>query len=228
MSVSLQTNCGHCGATHVHAPHVSHVEKRENRGLIGRQEEWVVHDGLYKCGYCSRGIYVALEKPVSPYQSNSVSELSGPPTENGWRVKNVAPARRTEAAPLHTPDNIGSFYTQGLRALNRRDYDAAGMSLRKSIDVATKHLIRSASITEGAIKKNLAQRIDVLGENYLLTPQLVEWGHEIRLDGNEAAHDDVPYSKDDAEVLADFVEVFLRYAFQIPGMLAEKRKEARE
>lgn len=49
-----------------------------------------------------------------------------------------------------------------------------------------------------------------------------EWAHAIRLDGNEAAHEEEPFDKETCEALKSFTELFLMYAFTLPGMLAER------
>lgn len=52
------------------------------------------------------------------------------------------------------------------------------------------------------------------------------WAHEVRLGGNEAAHEDEPFSKEDAESLRNFIENFLTYAFTLPSAVKRRAPPA--
>lgn len=57
----------------------------------------------------------------------------------------------------------------------------------------------------------------------MLTPDMKEWAHEIRLGGNDAAHEEKPFTKQEAERLYTFSLLVFNYLFMLPGMLAEAR-----
>jgi Domain of unknown function (DUF4145) len=59
-----------------------------------------------------------------------------------------------------------------------------------------------------------------------LTVAMKEWGHEIRRLGADAAHDEDPFAEDEAKSLQSYTELFLTYAFTLPGMLAAKKPSA--
>ncbi|TPG09644.1 DUF4145 domain-containing protein [Sphingomonas oligophenolica] len=90
------------------------------------------------------------------------------------------------------------------------------MMYRKSLESATKVL------DPGSDKKNLATRIKSLVSVHAITPALGSWANEVRLGGNEAAHEDDPFSKEDAEALHSFCENFLTYAFTMPSAVARR------
>lgn len=71
---------------------------------------------------------------------------------------------------------------------------------------------------------NLKNRIDRLPAETGVTPSMKSWAHEIRLIGNEAVHEDEPVQEKDAKDIQAFTELFLTYAFTLPGMLEERRK----
>ena len=48
-----------------------------------------------------------------------------------------------------------------------------------------------------------------------------KWAHEIRLGGNEALHEPEDFTREEAERLQTFTELFLTYAFSLPAMLRE-------
>ena len=62
-------------------------------------------------------------------------------------------------------------------------------------------------------------------EGGTLTDAMGDWSHEIRLDGNDAVHDDEPETVD-ARASQQFAEAVLTYAFTLPGNGESKQSEA--
>jgi hypothetical protein len=101
--------------------------------------------------------------------------------------------------------------------LQAQRWDAAGAMFRKTLDTATKRMSDEfKSIT-------LYARINKLVSEGLLTEAMGDWSHEIRLDGNDAVHDEEPETEDDARSTQRFTEAFLRYAFTLPALVASSR-----
>ena len=98
-----------------------------------------------------------------------------------------------------------------------KNWDAAGAMFRKALDVGLKVKFPEDS------KGSLYERIGRAAQRHDLTPELAEWAHKIRLDGNEAAHDEVPFMDEDAKRLQVFTELVFRYLFTLPGMMQEAR-----
>ena len=76
------------------------------------------------------------------------------------------------------------------------------------------------------IKGTLYERIEEAAKQHKLTPDMVEWAHEIRLEGNNAVHEDKPFSKDEAEHLFAFTHLVFLYLFTLPGRLEEAQGAA--
>jgi len=91
---------------------------------------------------------------------------------------------------------------------------------RKSIDAATRDLDPSLA------GKMLAKRIDLLAQAGKLTPDLKEWAHLIRLDGNQGAHDDEELSAAEIEQLEEFTKLFLIYTFTLPAQVLKRKAAA--
>jgi hypothetical protein len=53
-----------------------------------------------------------------------------------------------------------------------------------------------------------------------------EWAHQIRELGNDAAHDEDPFTEHEAQTLQAFTELFLTYSFTLPGMIAARKSPA--
>ncbi|WP_343895983.1 DUF4145 domain-containing protein, partial [Craurococcus roseus] len=72
-------------------------------------------------------------------------------------------------------------------------------------------------------KGTLYKRIESLPQEIGITPAMKEWAHEIRELGNDAAHEDEPFTEAEAKALHSFTEMFLTYAFTLPGLLEERK-----
>ena len=130
--------------------------------------------------------------------------------------------RRALIVPADVPTGIGGFYIQGLENLAANRWDAAGAMFRKSLDVATKIVDPSSK------SMILFKRIEKLYEDGSITAAMRDWSHEIRIDGNEAVHDEDPETREDAEASQKFTEAFLTYMFTLPSMVTANRAKRAE
>ncbi|MGD0634098.1 MAG: DUF4145 domain-containing protein [Beijerinckiaceae bacterium] len=128
---------------------------------------------------------------------------------------NVWPQKIKLKSPDHSPQNVSGYFMQGIDSLARKNLDAAGVMFRKALDAGLKKLH-----PEG--KGSLEKRIDSLPVETGVTPAMKAWAHSIRRLGNDAAHEEEPFSEEEAKDLKSFTELFLTYAFTLPGMLAER------
>ena len=122
--------------------------------------------------------------------------------------------------PSDTPSNVENFYNQGLENLASRRWDAAGAMFRKSLDVATKQLRPDLK------SKNLYNRIEAMVEDGDLTAAMGQWSHRIRLDGNDAVHDEEPETEEDANSTQRFAEAFLTYGYTLPALVTANNEDA--
>lgn len=81
---------------------------------------------------------------------------------------------------------------------------------RRAIDIGTKQY--SDEVTAWKLEK----RIDKLHAEGLITKDLKEWAHKIRLEGNEAVHEIEEPTKEQATELALFTEMVLMYLYTLP------------
>ena len=120
-----------------------------------------------------------------------------------------------QVALLSQGDNCLNFYKQGMDSLTRKNFDAAGTMFRKSLDAGLRQIDPDG-------KGTLEKRINALPSETGITPPMKGWAHEIRHLGNDAAHEDEPFTDGEAKSLQSFTELFLTYAFTLPGMLAAR------
>jgi hypothetical protein len=201
MGAILVQTCPHC---------------RTNSVAFLAVRSWLVRDQgrcLFLCGACNEGIIRAYYGSSDPAASNGDIQTLNIVIGRQW------PESPKGSAPKDTPENVAKFFEQGTSSIDFGNFDAAGMMFRKSIEAATKLLDSELA------QKKLVTRIDDLADAGKLTKDMAEWAHEVRLGGNDAAHEDEPFSLEDAQALQNFVENFLRYAFTLPS--AVRRREGR-
>lgn len=147
------------------------------------------------------------------------------PLKAKFRLIRTYPSGRQLKSPNYVPQAIAGYYVQAADNAARRHYDASGSMSRKVVDVTTKHLIP----TEAPVrKKNIYDRIEHLKNEGALTKDLADWAHHVRLEGNDAVHEEEPFTKEQADELVKFAELFLTYVFTLPGQLKAARGEPEE
>ena len=127
------------------------------------------------------------------------------------------PPNRKSIAPDYVNGTIATIFIQAEDARAREQYHTAGMGLRKTLDVAHK-------VYDPNLRGDLIPRIDTLTDRHDLTPAMRDWAHQVRLLGNEAAHDHDEPTKDDTEAMAAFTETLLKYLFTLPAEVKARRK----
>ena len=132
------------------------------------------------------------------------------------------PAPRTSDAPQHCPEGVSRTYNQAVRSLNAGGWAPAGMGFRKVLDLAT--------LQANGKGNSLAARLNDLRDRGLIQEVLFQFATELRLAGNEAAHDE-PLEDEDAEraqaeALHDFARLLLVYLYELPGRVDARRRQA--
>ncbi len=205
MSV-FKADCPHCGTRSVGFTITS-----EHRAHMTSSDLW---DTLAFCHQCSRGILATFKTPAHVKPKSLVGSKAG------ISPLNISPSPPSTGAPQHVPDNVAEYYRQGMDNL-QGNWTAAGMMFRKTLDIGLK-------VKFPDISGSLKARIDAAAERGGLTADLAEWAHQIRLDGNVAAHEEEPSEEEDAQRLCAFTRLVLLYLFSLPGMLEKARSDAEE
>ena len=201
MSKVFQDNCPLCGTRSVAFTIL--YEKNYD----GFQLHW---DTFAQCGYCHRGIIATFRTINNQKPSTS--------TEKQRELLEIAPPPPYTAAPKHTPPNAARFFKQAMDNLPN-NWDAAGTMFRKALEAGLKRKFPE-------MKGTLRDRIKKAAKEQKLTPELAEWAHQIRLGGNDAAHEEDPFSEKEAKDLRTFTDLVFQYLFLLPGMLNEARGDS--
>jgi len=177
------------------------------------------------CGKCEGGAIIDYTMTASSrggVSTNSPMDCTSDPENFNWTKVRTYPAATATRVPSHANDQLQRYFSQAANALKRGDWDASGAMSRKVVDVSTQQLLGEDSKKYGTIQK----RIDALAVKSSITPDLQAWAHEIRLGGNDAAHDEDPYTQPEAQELLDFADLYLTYVYSMPGRLKERKAAA--
>lgn len=185
-----------------------------------RSGEWIA---FFKCNKCQGGLVVEYKLQVN-HGHMQPSQCESDPEGLGFQALKKYPGQMPTSTPAHVPPPLNRYYEQAANSLHSDHDDASGAMSRKVVDVSTQQMLG----VESKEYRTIAQRIDALAAKNLLTPDLKDWAHEVRLGGNDAAHDEDPFSHEEAEELLSFVELYLTYVYALPGRLKSRRERAEE
>ena len=106
------------------------------------------------------------------------------------------------------PATVVRAYSNAARSFSVGLYEPCVIMSRKCIEAVCEEL--------GATKGNLKERLSILGENGKIDQNLLAWANQLRLIGNDAAHDlKIVIEQIDARDALDFVEAILMYVFTL-------------
>jgi hypothetical protein len=165
-----------------------------------------------QCGSC----FESVIRAIVPGSCGDLVKAQGSADQFHVLFGKQWPEAEKGEAPPDCPLNVANFFKQGAASHSAGSFDAAGMMFRKTLESATKSLDATLA------GQTLVKRIDSLTSNGIITNDLAAWAHEIRLGGNEAAHEEAPFSQKDSGEMKSFTENFLRYVFTLPAAVARR------
>jgi hypothetical protein len=122
--------------------------------------------------------------------------------------------------PDNLPKHVARVYEEAVKAFTAGLYEPCVIMCRKCLEA----VCRDYGATDGSLKTRLME-LEKSGD---IDSKLFSWANELRLVGNDAAHDlDIIISKADARDALEFVEAILLYVFSLNrrfGAFQERRK----
>jgi hypothetical protein len=135
-------------------------------------------------------------------------------------ISRVYPAPLPRATDPRIPEAVKNDFDEALLCLSVGAVRGAAILARRAVQTICKD--------QGATKKDLKDKIDELFEKNIVTASLKDWGHEVRIVGNDAAHpNDVDVTLEDAEEIIDLLESLCEVLYVAPAKAAH-RKSIRE
>lgn len=214
--LSFDKTCPHC--------------LKDNAVLVGfgenKRDDSCIYDVAFCCCSCNKaGIAVIQATPAGgPLDTahNSYENIVIPSNNNWFEFIEMHPKPIVNSAPGETPERAAKFFIESKDDFQRGRYETCVMNCRKVIDIATKVLMG-----DEAKEEKLSKRITVLASKGKITEDMKNWAHIVRIDSNGAVHSDEEFTKEEAEQILGFTEVFLMYSFTLPAMI-ERRRAASE
>jgi len=84
---------------------------------------------------------------------------------------------------------------------------------------------------KGYTKGTLNERIDLAAQKHLITDEMAQWAHEVRLDANEPRHADqkapMP-DEEEAKKAINFTKALAEFLFVLPSMVSRGLQQARK
>lgn len=112
------------------------------------------------------------------------------------------------------PETASRAYMAAARSYQAGLYEPCVIMCRKCIEALCREF--------GATKGNLKERLNRLRQSGHIDQKLATWADELRLIGNDAAHDlDIVLEQVDAQNALEFVEAILMYAFSLTRKFEE-------
>lgn len=107
-------------------------------------------------------------------------------------------------------EGVQKLYDEARRSVGQNAYTATVLCCRK--------LLMHVAVSKGA-KKDLKfiEYVEYLSDKNFITPDAKEWVDYIRSRGNEANHEIIIMTKDDAENLLSFSEMLLQLIYEFPA-----------
>jgi hypothetical protein len=134
-----------------------------------------------------------------------------------YTVKAMWPEVAGPVIPEAMPPDVERIYLQAERNFPiAGNEEAAGTMYRKALDIGLKKI-------DATVKGTLATRIKKLAEAGNLTKDIAEWSDHVRDLGNEAAHEEVPPTREELEDLRNITEMVMRYLFSLPAMVKARK-----
>ena len=152
--------------------------------------------------------------------SNAVGNVA---QTNGYTLVKTLPEPERAKVPEHMPARVRNLFEQAEMVRIQGIIDGSAMLYRSALETALKEIDNSIGDVP------LSARINRLAQAGRLTEALKDWAHQIRLDGNDAAHDAQALELEDVERLADFARLVMTYLFTLPKEveIARARRQAR-
>ncbi|MGY0665807.1 DUF4145 domain-containing protein [Bordetella bronchiseptica] len=206
---TLIMNCPHCPARHA---------MFDLKGTINHPQKAHVFISVATCGNCGDGVLIHSGDRGTGIVPNNVP---GDLLRNKQHVQifRIDPTREKASAPEAVPEATAMAFQEGYECWQDGRYSSAVAMFRRSLEIALKQF--SPDIEAWKLEK----RIDKLASLHLITQDMKDWAHEIRLVGNEALHEEDVPSKKEAEDLMMFSEMLLTYLYTLPAKVRARRNE---
>lgn len=188
-----------------------------------KQQGWSKSQALpplsYQCGFCNNIVSSVRGYKAGDHQDGSGKQLAavyicphcGGPTFVDPKGNHM-PDVPFGSSVNHIPEDVAKLYDEARRCTSAGAYTAAVMLCRKIL----MHLSVEKKAKTG---ESFAYYVNYLANQGYVPPNGKGWVDHIRKKGNEANHEIITMSRDDAKDLIVFLEMLLKFMYEFPKMI---------
>jgi len=150
------------------------------------------------------------------------------------KVVLVLSSRQTKHVVQIYPNPLPKLVDSRIPASIKNDFEEAlecfSLSAFRSAGVMSRRALQCCCLDKGANEnQRLVDQIEWLFTQGVLTKDLKDWAHEVRLTGNDAAHpqkpgEDTLVTEEDAKDILELLEQFTNVLYVAPAIAEERRK----
>lgn len=170
----------------------------------------------YKCGYCDKEVVSNKGYYTTGGREGIWLCPRGHPTffdSEGNQYPSCAFGRGVDSI---SSKEVNDLYEEARRCMSVRAYTSAVLACRK--------LLMNIAVDKGApTRKSFMNYVDYLSAKNYVPPDGKEWVDHIRAKGNEATHEILLMSREDAEALIEFTEMLLKVVYEFPAKVKSRR-----
>src|ERR1700730_9702216 len=168
----------------------------------------------WKCGYCNREVGSSTGFSVQSSGGPSFyirlcGNCNGPTffTSEGDYMPGALPGHPVQ----HVPPELAPLFNEAPTSAAAGAYTSAVLTCRK--------MLMHIAVALGAkANQNFFDHVTYLAEKGYVPPNGTVWVDYIRIRSNEANHEIVLMAKEDAIALITFVEMLLRFIYELPNL----------
>jgi hypothetical protein len=174
-----------------------------------------IRSKIYVCGYCSAT--VGPDSGMATVQHPHVQVFiyfcsnCGQPTyfdEGGKQFPGVKFGNPVK----HLPKDVEELYDQARSAMSSQAYTPTVLACRK--------ILMNVAVALGAQEgDSFVSYVQYMADKGYIPPNGKHWVDHIRTKSNEANHEITLMSKDEAEKLVTFVEMMLKFIYELPNVV---------
>jgi hypothetical protein len=164
----------------------------------------------YTCGYCGREVGSKEGYTTSEgYDSIYICPVCGQPSYFGQEMEQV-PGVLFGRDVANLPDDIELLYQEARNCMAVSAYTCAVLACRK--------LLMNVAVSNGASPNQpFIDYVNYLESNNYIPPNARGWVDKIRQRGNEANHEIIPMTEEEAREIISLVEMLLMLIYDFPA-----------
>lgn len=201
------TDCPHCSAKKMSFEYVSDYLLNGEKAIA-----------YAKCLGCFKPICVQVLATSRSFHVHSLKNAVGNVFSHGeYSVQRVWPSVARVEVPAAVPERVARNFVEAAESRKARLWNAACGSYRRCMEIALKQFAPDVEAWQ------LEKRINKLAAEHRITPDIQQWAHELRLDGNEALHGDEDATEEMVDQMHHLTYYLLTYLYTLPNQIAEVR-----